>query len=90
MLMLHTYLNISDLSDYITDNAYLVSNLLQTSVKESIILFSLLILFQYKFTWFYFIFNYSITDHMASYNFHETLDSISEDSSIPRVVICFP
>jgi len=50
MLMLHTYLNISDLSDYITDNAYLVSNLLQTSVKESIMLFSLLILFQYRFT----------------------------------------
>jgi len=33
--------------------------------------------------------DYSISDHMASYNLYETLDLISENFSIPRVVIHF-
>jgi len=32
---------------------------------------------------------YSITNHMAPYDVYETLDPISKDFDIPRVVICF-
>ena len=31
--------------------------------------------------------NQSITDHMVPHNLYGTLDSISEDLSIPRIVI---
>ena len=41
----HTYLNISNLSDLITHNAYLIFDLLKTSVKKNIYIFSLLIFF---------------------------------------------
>ena len=82
MIISHTYLNTSNLSDYIMDNAYLAPNPLQTSVKESIFLLSLLILFQYRSIWFNFMSDHSITDHMALYDLHRTPNSISEDFSI--------
>ena len=64
------------------DNAYLVSNLLQTFVKEGIFLLSLLILFQYRSIWFNFMSDYFITDYIALYDLHRTPNSISEDLSI--------
>ena len=44
--------------------------------------------FHCRSTWFIFMFNYSITDHMDSYDLHETLGLISKNLSVFRVVIC--
>ena len=42
----------------------------------------------YKSTWFIFIYNYSITNHIAPYNLYRHLGLISEDLSIPRIITC--
>jgi len=82
MIILYTYLNTSNLSDYIMDNAYLASNSLQTSVKEGIFLLSLLILFQYRSICFNFMSDHSITDYIALHDLHRTPKSVSENFSI--------
>ena len=86
--MLYTHLNTSNPSDYIIDNTFLTSNPLRTFVKEDIFLPSLLILSQYRSTWFQLMSDHFITDHMIPHDLHRTPDSISEDLSILKVVIC--
>ena len=88
ILLSHIHLKISNLFNYITDNAYLASNSLQTSVEENIFLPLYLYFFQYKSTWFYFmsISNYFIADYMVFYDLHRIPDSISENISITKVV----
>ena len=82
--LLHTHL--SDISDYITDNAPPTSNLLRISVEEDIFFLSLLIFFQYESTWFFFMSNHFITDHIVPHDLYKTQDSISKDFNISRVV----
>ena len=77
----------SNLSNYIMDGIFLISNLLRTSVEESIFLPTYLI-FWHRSTWFPFMSDHSITDYMVSHNLHGTLDFIFENFSILRVVIC--
>ena len=43
--------------------------------------------FWYGSTWFYYMLDHSIIDHIALYNLHRTPDLIFKDFSIPRVVI---
>ena len=88
ILVLYTHLNTSNPSDYIMDNTFLKSNPLRISVEEDIFLPNLLILSQYRSTWFQFMSDHSITDHMVPHDLHRIPDSISEDLSILKVVIC--
>ena len=87
--MSYTYLNISNSSNYITDNISLISNLLKTFVKENIFLFTYLFSSSMNLPGFFFMPNHSITDYIVTYDLHKTPNSISKDFSLPRVITYF-
>jgi len=65
------------------NNTYISSTLLKISTKVRLVCILLLV----QINLVSFMFNYFITDYIALYNLHETLDLISENFSILRVVI---
>jgi len=75
--------------DYIIDNTFLTSNLLRTFEKEDI--FPLISVYlsssDIDLPGFNLMSNHSITDHIVSHDLYGTLDLISEDFSILKVVI---
>jgi len=65
------------------NNTYLSSTLLKISTKVRLVCTLLLV----QINLVSFMFNYFITDYIALHNLYETLDLISENLSILRVVI---
>ena len=83
----HIHPNISNLFNHIMNNASLTSNPLRISVKKSIFLSYLLILFWYRSTQFLLMSNHSINDHMVPYDLNGTLNSISKNFSVLKAII---